>query len=289
MILDDQIKQLQIEIIEKEQNIKAIKPSGLEEKQMGIKMNSIVQKQQANEELRINKMSSHNKTLKREINTLRKEIMGAETELKKYNRKIAKAKKEAREQNNIYTQAKQNTEETNNQIISLKAKHEHEKIRFEKEIENIQKKLKDKDETEMPGKKTAAEDLGIVGGSKNLKHFSNPIAILKRRLEKIQATNMQKRKLMEQYIRNVKVIQDAFDQIKERTGIASIDEIVTTFVKAEEQNYSLYNYVNRLNTETDRLDELNRERNKEIMEYKGQMQNRVDNRDQHVSGLKEEI
>ena len=34
---------------------------------------------------------------------------------------------------------------------------------------------------------------------------------------------------------------------------------MTTFIKAEEQNYSLYNYVNMLNTETDALEESNKE------------------------------
>ena len=62
---------------------------------------------------------------------------------------------------------------------------------------------------------------------------------------------------MEQYLRNVKVIEDAFDQIKQATGISNIDEIVTTFIKAEEQNYSLFNYVNMLNTEFDQLEESN--------------------------------
>jgi len=80
--------------------------------------------------------------------------------------------------------------------------------------------------------------------------FSNPIVILKRRLLKIVDTNKEKRKLMDQYLRNVKVIEDAFDQIKQSTGISNIEEIVTTFIKAEEQNYSLYNYVNMLGTET---------------------------------------
>lgn len=60
-------------------------------------------------------------------------------------------------------------------------------------------------------------------------------------------------------MRNVKVIEDAFDQIKDATGISNIEEIVTTFTKAEEQNYSLYNYVNMLNTETDALEESNKE------------------------------
>ena len=48
-------------------------------------------------------------------------------------------------------------------------------------------------------------------------------------------------------MRNARIIEDAFEQIREATGVASIEEIVTTFVKAEEQNHSLYNFVNTLN------------------------------------------
>ena len=64
--------------------------------------------------------------------------------------------------------------------------------------------------------------------------YANPAQILKRRLFKIIDTNKEKRKLMDQYLRNVKVIEDAFDQIKQSTGISNIEEIVTTFIKAEE-------------------------------------------------------
>jgi hypothetical protein len=39
---------------------------------------------------------------------------------------------------------------------------------------------------------------------------------------------------------------------------------VTSFIKAEEQNYSLFNYVNLLGTETDHLEELNREIKEQI-------------------------
>ena len=77
------------------------------------------------------------------------------------------------------------------------------------------------------------------------------------RLQRITEANKEKRKLMDQYLRNVKVIEDAFDQIKTATGISNNDEIVTTFIKAQEQNYSLYNYVHMLNTETDQLEESN--------------------------------
>jgi len=87
---------------------------------------------------------------------------------------------------------------------------------------------------------------------------------LKLRLAKIVATNREKKRLMDQYLRNVKVIEDAFEQIKEATGITAIDEIVTSFIKAEEQNYSLLNYVNKLTNETDQLEDSNREIREQI-------------------------
>lgn len=64
------------------------------------------------------------------------------------------------------------------------------------------------------------------------------------RLQKWTNNNKEKKHLMDMYIRNVNIIEDAFNQVQQQTGIGSIEEIVTTFIKADEQNYSLYNYVN---------------------------------------------
>jgi hypothetical protein len=72
---------------------------------------------------------------------------------------------------------------------------------------------------------------------------------------------------MDMYNRNVKIIEDAFVQIKEATGISSTEEIVTTFIKAEEQNYSLYNYVNMLNSEIDTIAEQNKNIERQIAKH----------------------
>ena len=42
---------------------------------------------------------------------------------------------------------------------------------------------------------------------------------------------------------------------------------MTTFIKAEEQNYSLYNYVNMLNSEIDMIDEQNKNIESEIKKH----------------------
>ena len=120
--------------------------------------------------------------------------------------------------------------------------------------------------------------------------FANPAVLLKIRLDKVVNNNKEKKNLMDMYIRNVKIIEDAFEQIKESTGIASVDEIVTTFIKAEEQNISLFNYVNVLNSEIDMIEEQNRNIEAELKshaeihamssqqkeEAKGNLQNEID-------------
>lgn len=97
--------------------------------------------------------------------------------------------------------------------------------------------------------------------------FANPVALLNLRLKKWTNNNKEKKNLMDMYVRNVNIIEDAFLQIKQQTGISSTEEIVTTFIKAEEQNYSLYNYVNMLNSEIDMIEEQNKSIEAEIMRH----------------------
>ena len=54
-------------------------------------------------------------------------------------------------------------------------------------------------------------------------------------------------KLIDNYQRNMKVIDEAFNTIKEATGLTDILEIQNTFIKGEEQNYNLLTYVDVLN------------------------------------------
>ena len=68
----------------------------------------------------------------------------------------------------------------------------------------------------------------------------------------------------------VQSFEEAFQQIKAATGIDNIDELVQTFIDAEDQNFSLFNYVNELNNEVEKLEEQIAEIKAEIEKYKGQ-------------------
>lgn len=52
------------------------------------------------------------------------------------------------------------------------------------------------------------------------------------------------------------------------SGIKSIDEVVTTFIKAEDQNYSLIDFVNKLNQDTDAYEESNKQLDQQIAIYR---------------------
>jgi len=99
---------------------------------------------------------------------------------------------------------------THNQILALKKKHEDEKESFERKIKELQDKLKERDESELDHSRTKE-----MGSSKKINlanaEFSNPAQLLKERLKKKTANNKEKKSLMDMYVRNVKVIEDAFE------------------------------------------------------------------------------
>ena len=53
----------------------------------------------------------------------------------------------------------------------------------------------------------------------------------------------------------VQSYEDAFNKIKAATGISDINELVSTFISNEDQNFSLFNYVNEQNNEIEKLEE----------------------------------
>jgi len=53
----------------------------------------------------------------------------------------------------------------------------------------------------------------------------------------------------------VQVYNDAFAKIQAATGMSDMDKLVISFINAEDQNFSLFNYANELNQDLERLEE----------------------------------
>ena len=57
----------------------------------------------------------------------------------------------------------------------------------------------------------------------------------------------------------VQSFEEAFEKVHKVTGLDNIDDIVTTFIQKEDMNYSLYNYLNEINQEVERVQEVARQ------------------------------
>jgi len=234
MILEEQYKEACDELEAKQKNLKEVRPSTAKVRKDGARV-KVMENQLDKHLVQYNRIQAENKTLRHQIDVMRKEYKNQGRVNHGYNRDIRMANEKAKKINQTTYQGQRVSEETNNSILAIKAKHETEKADFEKRIKLMQDKLREKDDTEerqtkTKGVSTDKNDSSPLDGDK----FSNPAAFLKIRLAKHVAKNKEKKNLMDMYIRNVHVIEDAFQQIKQQTGISSIEEIVTTFIKADE-------------------------------------------------------
>jgi chromosome segregation ATPase len=65
----------------------------------------------------------------------------------------------------------------------------------------------------------------------------------------------------------VQNFEEAFGKIKAATGITDIEELVRTFIKNEDQNFSLFNYVNEQTNEIEKLEEQIQQLKEEEQKY----------------------
>jgi hypothetical protein len=185
--------------------------------------------------------------LKDTINQLRQEKTLYQTNLASLQSDIDKAEFEI---NNLTENIKssQNTSSmSQNLMLSLKMKNEEDKTNYYRRLTELNKELKDPRLNRGSRIKT-----GEINAIQN-----DTAAVLKQRLTKLIVNNKEKVKLIDNYQRNMKVIDEAFNTIKEATGLTDIQEIQNTFIKGEEQNYNLLTYVDVLNQEIDNLVDVN--------------------------------
>merc|ERR1712065_122820 len=56
-------------------------------------------------------------------------------------------------------------------------------------------------------------------------------------------------------LERIQNFEEAFNKIKAATGVSDIDELVKTFIKNEDHNFSLFNYVNDQNNDVEKIEE----------------------------------
>lgn len=200
--------------------------------------------------------------VKKEITMLRQERILHRGNLTSIEEDIARAEEQLE---NIFQEIEheQNHSKTSQTaMLELKMQSERDKSEYYVQLNRLNQELREK-------------KMGMTGRAKTSEVHAvqnDTATVLKRRLTKLIVNNKEKVRLIDNYQRNMKVIDEAFNTIKEATGLTDIEEIQNIFIKGEEQNYGLLTYVDVLNQEIDNLEDMNlhlREKNQAMKVRRG--------------------
>lgn len=63
--------------------------------------------------------------------------------------------------------------------------------------------------------------------------------------------------MAEQYKKNMEMIGRSFEEIKKESGINSLEEVTKTFLKQEEQNTFIFEYIGKLTNDLEHIKDEN--------------------------------
>jgi chromosome segregation ATPase len=200
----------------------------------------------------------YNKDLREGIDNLRRERVVFDGINAKLSGELHEKKKEMAQIIEISNLAYEARDQALNEMSLMRAHADKEQLSFENEWRDLgrlleqDKRLKEKAQTSSTAAKSFEDKDSKKGQVKNNWLLARDKASQKASIDRVQS------------------FEEAFLQIKNATGIDNIDELVQTFIDAEDQNFSLFNYVNELNNEIEKLDESIAEVRTDIDKYKGQ-------------------
>merc|ERR1719359_808361 len=192
-----------------------------------------------------------NRTLREQIDTLRRERVVFDDIYKKLENELHSKKKEMAniiEQANAAYEARDSAQA---QMASLKQQADKEHMEFEKEwrelgrlIEN-DKRMKEFMRTKVKQSTEAKTgDMSLAQEDRHRKKITRNAWDTAKHLVTI-TTNQEKAETYEK----------AFERIQKATGICDIDELVQNFIHAEDQNFSLFKYINELSADIEKLEQ----------------------------------
>lgn len=278
--LDRQIKEMETTILEQRKEMGGVNASRDNNEQ--------VQKQIRRLENRLdkalvkfNEALAHNKSLRATIDNLRRERSVFDGIYKKLERELQEKKTKMAEIIEISNAAYQARDEAQAQMVQLKAQADREQAEFEdkwNQLGNLvakDQRMRAFLQLKEGAGKDAAGGAGAGAGADGGAAGSADPAVeeeskLRRRVEKGAVAIKKDRASIHQSMERVREYEEAFARIQSATRISDIDTLVSTFVQAEDHNFALFNHLNDLSSEMERLDESIGEIKAELEKYSGE-------------------
>jgi len=232
--------------------------------------------------VKFNEALAQNKELREEIDGLRRERVVFDSIYKKLERELDHKKKEMANIIEISNSAYESRDQAQQEMQALKKQLEEEQAAFEEEWKDLgriieadrarKQNRKAAAEIEQRGEMTVEEEMGM-----------------KKKLIKGTWAIARDKASMHVQAEKVQTYEEAFARIMDATNIHSIDELVDTFINAEDKNFTLFNFVNELTSEIEKLEEQIQDIKAEVEKYRGQDMNSDHQRKKILKDLEEKL
>jgi coiled-coil domain-containing protein 63/114 len=216
--------------------------------------------------MKFNEAIAHNKTLRDNIDDLRRERVVFENIYRKMERELQEKKQKMAEIIELSNQSYEQRDSYQMEVAAIEQANKKEQEEFEEQMVELGRMLET--ELKLPNQNHGSGTRPSTrSGHATLQNPNDPQATTgaggggagTQSLSGTGGTNSwnqntEKMDILTSYER-VQNFEEAFNKIKAATGISDIDELVKTFIKNEDHNFSLFNYVNEQNNEIEKLDE----------------------------------
>ncbi|CEM33805.1 unnamed protein product [Vitrella brassicaformis CCMP3155] len=200
---------------------------------------------------KFNEAVAHNKSLRESIDGLRRERVVFDSIYKKLERDLQEKKKEMANIIEVANAAYEARDQAQQQMHALKAQADKEHQEFEKEWKELGRLIEnDKKMKEYMKLKEKEREQQIQKGELSLDDEQKT----KKRVTKNAWGIVKDKAQLQLSAERVTAYEEAFAKIQAATGISDIDELVQTFINAEDQNFSLFNYANDLSADIEKLE-----------------------------------
>lgn len=192
--------------------------------------------------VKFNEALAKNKELRQEIDNLRRERLVFDQIYRKLEKELQEKKQEMANVIEVSNIAYEARDQAQNEIAALRSQADKEQSKFEVELKDLNQVIDHERKVHEAHRKQS-----LMKATAHLEEISS----MKKRAQKSGANTIKVGKSASK----VQTFEEAFQKIQEATAITDIDDLVTSFIVAEDQNFSLYNYLNDLNRESEKLEE----------------------------------
>ena len=279
--LDSNIKELNAQVLEQRKKLggaNAVRENNIKtQKQIQILENRLDKSL-----LKFNEALAHNKQLRESIDNLRRERQAFDNIYKKLEKDLTEKKQEMTKIVELSNVAYEVRDRAQQEMVMLKMQADKEQEKFERDWKELGKLIEN--DRKMKELMRQREKAGIGPGGKVEDEDK-----LRKKIIKGNAVISRDKEAQQKALQKVQSYEEAFAKIQQSTGISDIDELVATFIEAEDKNFSLFNYVNELNNEVEKLEEQIDMTRREILRYRGVGENRDDHRKRMLQDLEDKL